>query len=170
MEGLRTPIASLAFFLAVGASGGVPAVAGTGQVTLDTASVEQFLTCVPRLASLARGLRWARGETAGESRGLVARLAAHQGDVRARAATNRVLQRCGLAGLDAFSALSFSIDVARATAVRAAGPAAETPDDPLLQAMRDPLEGLGRLSPLPGNVEAVRPYLERLDALDAGLR
>jgi hypothetical protein len=171
MNGLQVPIASLAFLLTVAGSGGTPAAAGTGQVPLDTASVEQFLTCAPRLASLARGLRWADGHTApGESQGLVARLAERQGDVRARTATVRVLQGCGLTGLEAFSTLAYSIDLARLAAARPAGPAAEPPEDPLLLALRGPLAGLGRLSPLPGNVEAVRPYLNRLDALDARLR
>lgn len=172
MQGLRASIASLAFLLTVVGSGGAPAAAGTGQVPLDSASVEQFLTCAPRLASLARGLRWAepRSTPEDESRGLVSRLAEHQGNPRARAATARVLHRCGLTGLDAFSSLGFSIDVARVAASRPDEASAELPDDPLLAAIRGPLERLGRLAPLPGNVEAVRPFLGRLDALDARLR
>lgn len=171
MQVLRAPIASFAFLLTMVGSGGAPAAAGTGQVLLDTASVEQFLTCAPRLASLARGLRWAEPQPSREeSRGLVAGLAEHQAIPRARAATLRVLHRCGLPGLDAFSSLAFSIDVARVAASRPEEPAAELPDDPLLAAIRGPLEGLGRLAPLPGNVEAVRPYLNRLNALDARLR
>jgi hypothetical protein len=149
-----------------------PASAGAGQVPLDTASVERYLACAPRLVAVARGLDWAGQGSRGseESRGLVARLHRHQADPKSRATIAKALSSCGVATLEAFATLSYSIDLALLSDDRPVRAVPEAADDPLLASIAASIPGGSRLAPLPGNAEVVKPYAARLRALEERTR
>lgn len=179
-------IAALLAALLLGAAAPAALAQSSDQVRLTAPLLEGFLAAYPELAALERDLEARYGDRAEEAgRDPVEALPAYQSIEDARTRTGAVLARHGLGGLDQFLSVYTSAlvaypyadpngpappDVAHEKAEAAAAiqrDATLTPDAKAaaLGQLDDQYATLFDSVPLPGNVEAVRPYAERIKAI-----